>query len=111
MAEAFLKDRITVGHALLIAKLPAGQQQEAFNAAFRSMWTSEGNTQTLIPVRELAVWIESNILLLLASAPFDKQDEALVPAAGSCVNYPKRTGFNKLLFGDVVRKDSCSAAR
>jgi hypothetical protein len=39
------------------------------------MWTSEGNTQTLIPVRELAAWIESNILLQLASAPFDKQDE------------------------------------
>ena len=96
VAEAFLKDRIAVGHALLLAKLPASQQQEAFNAAFRSMWTSEGNTQTLSPVRELAVWIESNILLQLASAPFDKQDETLVPAAGSCVNCPKGTGFNRL---------------
>ncbi|HEX4783222.1 MAG TPA: hypothetical protein VH350_02705 [Candidatus Sulfotelmatobacter sp.] len=28
MAEAFLKDQITIGHALLIAKLPASQQQE-----------------------------------------------------------------------------------
>jgi ParB family chromosome partitioning protein len=55
----------------------------------------------------LAAWIESNILLQLASVPFDKQDETLVPAAGSCVNCPKRTGFNKLLFADV-RKDSCS---
>jgi ParB family transcriptional regulator, chromosome partitioning protein len=107
VAEAFLKDNITIGHALLIAKLPAAQQQEAFAAAFRSMWTSEGNTQVLIPVKELAAWIESNILLQLASVPFDKQDEGLVPAAGSCVNCPKRTGFNKLLFADV-RKDSCS---
>jgi ParB family chromosome partitioning protein len=55
----------------------------------------------------LAAWIESNILLQLGSAPFDKQDEALVPAAGSCSNCPKRTGFNKLLFADV-RKDSCT---
>ena len=54
----------------------------------------------------LAAWIESNILLQLASAPFDKQDETLVPEAGSCANCPKRTGFNKLLFPDV-RKDSC----
>src|SRR5580658_572997 len=30
----------------------------------------------------LAAWIESNILLQLASAPFDKQDETLVPEAG-----------------------------
>jgi ParB family chromosome partitioning protein len=108
VAEAFLKDQITIGHALLIAKLPASQQQEAFAAAFRGQWTSEGNTQVLIPVREMAAWIESNILLQLASAPFDKQDDTLVPEAGSCVNCPKRTGFNKLLFPDV-RKDSCTS--
>jgi ParB family chromosome partitioning protein len=107
VAEAFLKDEITVGHALLIAKLQASQQQETFAAAFRGMWTSEGNSQVLIPVRELAAWIESNILLQLAPVPFDKQDETLVPAAGSCINCPKRTGFNKLLFADV-RKDSCT---
>jgi ParB/RepB/Spo0J family partition protein len=76
VAEAFLKDQITIGHALLIAKLPASQQQEAFSAAFRGLWTSEGNSQVLIPVRELAAWIESNILLQLASAPFDKHDDA-----------------------------------
>ncbi len=108
VAEAFLKDQITIGHALLIAKLPASQQQEAFSAAFRGLWTSEGNSQVLIPVRELAAWIESNILLQLASAPFDKQDETLVPEAGSWANCPKRTGFNKLLLPDV-RKDSCTS--
>src|SRR5207248_1172110 len=27
---------------------------------------------------------------------------------GSCVNCPKRTGFNKLLFGDIGHRDSCS---
>jgi ParB family chromosome partitioning protein len=107
VAEAFLKDTIAIGHALLIAKLPDSQQQEALNAAFRGMWTTDGNSQVLIPVRELAAWIESNILLQLASAPFDKQDETLVPAAGSCSNCPKRTGYNKLLFADV-RKDSCT---
>lgn len=61
----------------------------------------------LIPVRELAAWIESNILLELSVAPFSKSDEALVPEAGSCANCPKRTGFNTLLFSDV-RKDSCT---
>jgi ParB family transcriptional regulator, chromosome partitioning protein len=107
IAEAFLADRITIGHTLLIAKLPASQQHEAFNAAFRQMWTSQGNTQVLIPVRELAAWIESNILLELAAAPFSKSDEALLPEAGSCANCPKRTGFNALLFSDVG-KDSCT---
>jgi ParB family chromosome partitioning protein len=71
-------------------RLQASQQQEAFAAAFRGMWTIEGNTQVLIPVRELAVWIETNVLLQLSSAPFDKQDGKLVPEAGSCANCPKR---------------------
>jgi acetyl esterase/lipase len=46
-------------------------------------------------------------LLQLASVPFDKQDETLMHEAGSCANCPKQTGFNKLLFADVV-KDSCT---
>lgn len=107
IADAFLADKITIGHALLIAKLPAGQQQAAFNATFQKTWTTEGNVPTLIPVRELADWIQSNILLELASAPFSKSDETLMPEAGSCANCPKRTGFNALLFADV-RKDSCT---
>ncbi|HKW18907.1 MAG TPA: ParB/RepB/Spo0J family partition protein [Terriglobales bacterium] len=107
IADAFLADKITIGHALLIAKLPAGQQQQAFNACFRQLWTGEGNTPMLISVRELAAWIESNILLELASAAFSKSDETLLPEAGSCANCPKRTGFNALLFADV-RKDSCT---
>ena len=103
IADAFLSDRIAIGHALLIAKLPASQQQEAFNASFRQMWTAQGNTQVLIPVRELAAWIESNILLELAAAPFSKSDETLMSEAGSCANCPKRTGFNALLFSDVLQ--------
>jgi ParB family chromosome partitioning protein len=71
------------------------------------MWTSDGNQQVLIPVRELAAWIESNILLELAAAPFSKQDGGLVSEAGACTSCPKRTGFNTLLFSDV-RKDSCT---
>ena len=107
VAEAFLADRITIGHALLVAKLPPAQQQEAFNAAFRQMWTSEGNQPVLIPVRELSAWIQSNIMLELAAAPFSKDDETLCPQAGSCTACPKRTGANALLFSEV-RKDACT---
>src|SRR5690348_1707583 len=107
IADVFLADRITIGHALLVAKLPAAQQPEAFNASFRQMWTTEGNTQVLVPVRELAAWIESNILLELTKAPFSKSDESLVPEAGSCANCPKRTGFNKLLFSDIGKQSDC----
>ena len=74
IAAAFLADRITLGHALLIAKLPPAQQQEAFKAAFKSAWMGNGQTEMLVPVRELTAWIDSNLLLDLKTAPFDRAD-------------------------------------
>ena len=107
IAEAFLADQIGVGHALEIAKLPKSEQQSAFDACFRAVWSGAKESRVLIPVRELAAWIEQNILLSLDSVPFDTSDETLVPEAGSCVNCPKRTGYNTLLFGEAT-KDSCT---
>lgn len=107
IAEAFLADRIGVGHALEIAKLPQDQQEKAFDAAFRTVWNSGKDSRILLPVRELGAWIEQNILLSLDSVPFDKSDATLVPEAGSCAECPKRTGFNTLLFGTAVH-DACT---
>lgn len=97
--DAFLKDEIGVGHALLLAKLQPSEQEQALAHCFREDW-SNGNKakRILLPVRQLQGWIEQNILLILKDAPFSKRDAQLVPAAGSCVECPKRTGFNKLLF-------------
>lgn len=107
IADAFLADQIGVGHALEIAKLPEVQQQKAFDAAFRNVWSNGKDTRVLVPLRDFTAWIEQNILLSLDSVPFDKNDAALVPEAGSCAECPKRTGFNTLLFGETVH-DSCS---
>ncbi|HTF72150.1 MAG TPA: hypothetical protein VK638_56725, partial [Edaphobacter sp.] len=38
---------------------------------------------------------------------FDKRDAPLVAIAGSCVDCPKRTGHNKLLFSDLGKQDAC----
>jgi ParB family chromosome partitioning protein len=48
--------------------------------------------------------------LELASAPFPKEDAQLLPEAGSCVDCPKRTGHNTLLFAEIGagQPDSCS---
>jgi ParB family chromosome partitioning protein len=52
-------------------------------------------------------------LLILKDAPFDKRDAQLVSTAGSCADCPKRTGHNKLLFGDDLGKqgDQCTDPR
>jgi ParB family chromosome partitioning protein len=108
--DAFLKDEIGVGHALLLAKLQPSEQEQALAHCFREDW-SNGNKakRILLPVRQLQGWIEQNILLILKDAPFSKRDAQLVPAAGSCLECPKRTGFNKLLFtGISENSDACS---
>ncbi len=110
VVEAFSKDEIGVGHALLLAKLQPDQQEQALAACFKEDWSAGGQKakRILLPVRNLQFWIESNILLILKEAPFDKRDAQLVPVAGSCVDCPKRTGHNKLLFSELGKQDSCS---
>src|SRR6201986_3635390 len=91
--EAFYADAIGVGHALLLAKLPVDQQETALKACFKEIYNGgEKPTRILLPVRNLQFWIDSNILLVLKDAPFNKRDAQLVPAAGSCIDCPKRTG-------------------
>lgn len=110
IAEAFLADQIGIGHALEIAKLPHAQQEKAFDAAFRAVWTGNGNSRVLLPLRDFLAWIEQNILLSLNRVPFDTKDATLLPEAGSCTECPKRTGFNTLLFGEMSQHDSCTDA-
>ena len=68
---------------------------------------AETPTRILLPVRNLRFWIETNVLMLLKDAPFDKRNAQLVTIAGSCVECPKRTGHNKLLFADLGKQDAC----
>ena len=110
VVDAFYKDEIGVGHALLLAKLQPTQQEQALPHCFREDWSGAGkDRRILLPVRNLQFWIEQNVMLILKDAPFNKRDAQLVPAAGSCADCPKRTGHNKLLFADLNGKsDACS---
>jgi ParB family chromosome partitioning protein len=109
--EAFYAEEIGVGHALLLAKLPPEQQETALTACYKEDWSGAGQRakRILLPVRSLQFWIETNVLLILKLAPFDKRDAELVPAAGSCTDCAKRTGHNKLLFSDLGKSDACTA--
>jgi hypothetical protein len=109
VTEAFAKDEIGVGHALLLAKLQPAEQEQALSACFREDWNGgQGKAKRiLLPVRHLHQWIEQNILLILKDAPFSKTDPNVNPAAGACVDCPKRTGGNALLFADIA-EDACT---
>jgi ParB family chromosome partitioning protein len=111
VVEAFYREEIGTGHALLLARLQPAQQEEALTACYQEQYGSGNKTKRiLLPLRHLQQWIEHNILLELATAPFSKADAQLVPEAGSCIDCSKRTGHNILLFADMgtAHPNSCS---
>src|ERR1700738_4471838 len=107
--DAFTAGHIGVEHALLIAKLAPEMQEKALAHCFDGYYAANDADRSLVPVSRLQAWIAQNMYLSLKSVPFSKDDETLVPEAGSCANCPKRTGFNTLLFSEV-REDSWADA-
>lgn len=97
--KAFIEDKITAGHAILIARLQPKDQAAALEHC-----TGHWNTS----VRSLSEWIDDNIHMDLHAAPFKKDDAQLVPKAGPCTTCPKRTGFTPALFPDIAKKDTCT---
>lgn len=104
VAEAFVQERITASHANLIARLPQEHQATAFENCWRKDW--QDKEAHLLPAKHLAAWVETNLYLALAQAPFSKEDTTLNPIAGACTTCPRRSGFNTSLFADV-EGDQC----
>ena len=104
IAEAFSAERITASHANLLARLPQDAQANAYEQCWRKDW--QDKEPHLLPAKHLAAWIQTNLYLSLADAPFSKEDTTLNPPAGACVTCPRRSGFNTSLFADV-QGDQC----
>jgi len=110
--EAFYTGKLTVAHAFEIARLQPDDQRCALAECFPQHRTTaallKDKKAEAATVRELRQWIEREIHLDITNAPFDPQDETLLPAAGSCARCPKRTGNNPLLFPEVRHKSICT---
>jgi len=104
VAQAFVEERITASHANLIARLPQEHQAEVFEQCWRKDWNDK--EPHLLPAKHVAAWIEANLYLALAEAPFDREDITLKPDAGACVTCPRRSGYNTSLFAEV-QGDQC----
>jgi ParB family transcriptional regulator, chromosome partitioning protein len=104
VAEAFIQEHITASHANLIARIPQESQAAAYEQCWRKDWSDK--EAHLLPAKFLSAWIQSNLYLSLADAPFDREDPTLNPAAGACTTCPRRSGYNTSLFNDV-QGDQC----
>jgi ParB/RepB/Spo0J family partition protein len=117
--KAFSEDRITAGHAILIARLTKDDQETALDRCLPKVdtsgldpsdWNYEArNEPVLLPVRNLAQWIADELHQDLAKMPFDQSDVTLLPKAGPCTTCPKRTGNAPELFADVSKEKDIQA--
>lgn len=110
---AFYEGKLTAGHAIEIARLTPKDQDQALRECFPGHSTAQAILKEKDPrpisVRELRDWIQREIHLSLANAPFDLNDASLLPAAGPCTTCLKRSGSNPLLFADSVKRaDVCT---
>jgi len=79
----------------LIARLPADVQD--------ALLPAEGWDQRRLAERsakDLAKWIDREVLHLLAKAPFDTTDDKLLPRRPACVDCKRRSSCELLLFHD-----------
>ena len=109
---AFYEGKLTVAHALELARLQPRDQERALMECF----PGHRNTNSILKdrkaealtVRQLREWIEREIQLDLKNAPFDTANPGLLPAAGACSTCSKRTGNNPLLFPEIRNKSLCT---
>jgi ParB family chromosome partitioning protein len=113
--QAFYEDKLSVAHAFEVARLQANDQRRALLECFphhrNASAVLKDKQAEATTVRELRAWIAREIHLDLTNAPFDPQDEKLLPSAGACSRCPKQTGSNPLLFPEIPRKASICTDR
>lgn len=97
--------KLSLEHAMLFSRLTAADQETTLRWILH-----QARHRDHVTVAELREHIEEELMLELSEAPFSKTDATLFAKAGSCVDCPKRTGANKLLFADVQGKDRCTDA-
>lgn len=90
------KGKLPLGHAYALTRLPKEDQLKMSN------WAINGESLTVFKNRIKYCFLEFD------NAPFDVDDETLLPKVGSCTNCNKRTINNQLLFEDITSDDRCT---
>jgi len=116
LREDFIAEKIHVGHAQRLARLPEASQRHVLEHLLYEEGGSKfvpgqgykyDRTVHAVTVAHLDDLIDAEILLDLAAAPWAKDDAELIPAAGACITCPKRSAANAQLFDDVRAGDHC----
>jgi ParB/RepB/Spo0J family partition protein len=101
--KALDADEITLGVALVLARIPQAKlQDEALDDC-----AADGDNACVSVARAVEL-VRDDFMLKLTDAPFDRADPDLLKKAGACTVCPKRTGNQTELFADVKNHDLCT---
>ncbi len=100
--KALTEGKISVGVAVLVARLPDKKAQEK---ALQECESWDGN---LVSVEQARENIENRVMLDLENAAFKLDDATLVPSAGPCTTCGNRTGNQAQLFPNDSSPDQCT---
>jgi PAS domain S-box-containing protein len=89
------------GVRLIIADNGTGMDADISEHIFEPFFSTKGIGGT-----GLGLWVTEDLVKKNGGAMRFRSSKRHVPAAGSCLDCPKRTGHNRLLFADV-QQDAC----
>jgi ParB/RepB/Spo0J family partition protein len=102
----FFEGIMTIGHALLLARLTPDDQKKAIDRCTDWLQREGKKVRFYDTVSNLEEFINDDVICNLGTAAFPKDDANLIPKAGPCSTCPKRSGANQL-FADIKDKDRC----
>lgn len=106
--KAFEEDKLTLGAAIVLARVPQKLQDEALKALTADSNSFMADRGAPVSERKARDLIVDKFMLQLGEAPWKLDDAELVPAAGPCTTCSKRTGNQSELFDDMKSKSLCT---
>ena len=101
--EVFQGAKMSLNVAIILSKLPEVDQDTILkNITIQSEEKGRYVYRTEDDIKRLI----DNHIMILKDAPFDTSDDSLI--GGSCINCPKNTGCNSLLFPEITKEAKCT---
>lgn len=105
MRDRYRDGKIANAVAFACSRIPEELQAQACEDMSRLIEPADGGGE--MRDRQRALWaLRDKYILRLASAPFDVNDETLVPSAGACGTCPHRSDRQQALFPELAATDA-----
>jgi ParB/RepB/Spo0J family partition protein len=106
--KAFDAGKLTLGAAIVLARVPQNLQDEALAKLTEHLKYADIDEHSAVSEKYASEIILKHFILKLADAGWALDDADLVPSAGPCSTCVKRTGNQRELFSDIKSPALCT---